>query len=183
MIKEVKIFDSDVEYSTDYRSIKYPRLEFKTGKLHLILPLGYNNEKELLEKHSDWIKKRDIQIKKAVINSKKLKLRNISLIELKQIVLKKLSQSGNKINKIYFKKMKSKWGSLSSSKNITFNTLLKYVPERIIHYIIFHEITHFKEKKHNEQFWNLIKQEYSNYKEMEKELLIYWFLVQEKNKA
>lgn len=181
MIKDVKIFDSDVEYSTDYRNIRYPRLEFKTGKLHLILPLGYNNEKELLEKHSHWIKIRDLQIKKALIDSKKLRLKNRSLIELKQITRKRLSKYKNKINKVYFKKMKSKWGSLSSSRNMTFNTLLKYVPKRIIYYVIFHEITHFKEKKHNEQFWNLIKQEYSNYKAMEKELLIYWFLVQEKD--
>lgn len=181
MKKEVKIFDSDIEYTTDYRNIKYPRLEFRTGKLQLILPLGYKNEDKILKKHKNWIKYKDNEIKKALILSKKEKLVNRSQKDLKKFILDKINHSKKKINKVYFKKMRSKWASLSSNKNLTFNILLKYLPNSLIDYIIFHELNHLRERKHSPAFWNLIKIKYPNYQEKEKELLIYWFLVQDKS--
>ena len=36
------------------------------------------------------------------------------------------------------------------------------------------------EKKHNERFWRIISGKFKNYQEMEKELFIYWFLLQTK---
>lgn len=180
MKKEVKIFDSDIEYTIDYRNIKYPRLEFRTGKLHLVLPIGYKNEEKILKKHKSWIKHKNNEIRKALILSKKEKLVKRSQQELKKYISNRINHSKKKINKIYFKKMRSKWASLSSNKNLTFNILLRYLPNSLIDYIIFHELNHLKERKHNSTFWSLIKVKYPNYQEKEKELLIYWFLVQEK---
>jgi predicted metal-dependent hydrolase len=76
--------------------------------------------------------------------------------------------------------MRTKWGSLSQRKNLTINTLLNYLPEELIQYVIFHELTHTQERKHNDEFWNLINQKFKNYQTNEKDLLIYWFLVQRK---
>ena len=59
MRKEVKIFDSEIKYTTDFRKVKYPRLEFRTGQLHLILPLKYDKERDLLEKHRKWVKQKN----------------------------------------------------------------------------------------------------------------------------
>jgi len=65
--------------------------------------------------------------------------------------------------------------------NITINTTLKYLPENLIEYVIFHEMAHFIERKHNKHFWNIISKKFKNYKKLEKDLLIYWFLIQSKN--
>ncbi|MBU3965756.1 MAG: M48 family metallopeptidase [Euryarchaeota archaeon] len=73
--------------------------------------------------------------------------------------------------------MKSKWGSCSPKKNLTINTLLKYLPEEIIEYVIFHEMAHLIERKHNEKFWKIISNKFQNYEENEKELFEYWFLI------
>jgi len=35
-----------------------------------------------------------------------------------------------------------------------------------------------KEKNHSNAFWAIVKQEFENYKEMEKKLFEYWFFVQ-----
>lgn len=35
-----------IEYKVNYRDIRHPRLEFKTGTLHLILPRNYKKEKQ-----------------------------------------------------------------------------------------------------------------------------------------
>ncbi|MBU4075475.1 MAG: M48 family metallopeptidase, partial [Euryarchaeota archaeon] len=76
--------------------------------------------------------------------------------------------------------IKSKWGSCSPNKNLTINTLLKYLPENLIEYVIFHEMVHLIERKHNKLFWKFIAIKFDNYEEKEKELFEYWFLIQKK---
>jgi len=109
-------------------------------------------------------------------------LENLISQELKQLVhliARNIQEQFNfRINKIYFRKMKSKWGSYSSKRNLTINTLLKYLPEKLIEYVIFHEMAHTRERKHNERFWNMIAKKFQDCQTMEKDLLVYWFLVQ-----
>ena len=77
--------------------------------------------------------------------------------------------------------MKTKWASYSQKGNLTINALLKYLPERLVRYVVFHEMIHSIEKRHNENFWKIITKKYINYEEMEKALLMYWFLIQRSN--
>jgi len=181
MVKKIKIFNSDVEYEVDYRNVKYPRLEFKTGKLHLILPRNYEGEDKLLHNHKKWILKKYKLIGSAIKASKKKKLNNLSVSELKRLIVDYIDDNSKlvKPNRVAFKTMKSKWGSCSTSKTLTFNTLLRYLPRSLIQYVVYHEITHLREKKHNSKFWNLVSKKFKNYRSKEKDLFIYWFLIQE----
>lgn len=74
--------------------------------------------------------------------------------------------------------MTTKWASHSQNNNLTINTLLKYLPEDLISYIIYHEIAHNIERKHNKKFWELINKKYTNHITIESALLSYWFLIQ-----
>ena len=180
MVKEVKIADSDIEYRIDYRNIKYPRLEFRTGKLELILPLRYKEEEKLIEKHKRWVNEKNKFILEAIKNSKNKKLDQRNEEELKKFILRYCKKKG--VQEVSFRKMKSKWASCSSNKNLTFNTEMKYLPLNLIKYIIFHEIIHLKERRDNEGFWGIIKKEFPDYQNREKDLFVYWFLVQRKQK-
>jgi len=63
MENQTKIYDLEIDYETDYREIKHPRLEFKTGRLFLVLPKNYKEEHNLIEKHKEWIQcKKEIDI-------------------------------------------------------------------------------------------------------------------------
>lgn len=88
------------------------------------------------------------------------------------------TQLNTKINKIYFKKMKTKWASHSHNGNLTINTLMKYLPEDLIKYVTYHEITHSIERKHNEKFWSLVNRRFSDANIKERNLFSYWFLIQ-----
>jgi predicted metal-dependent hydrolase len=55
---------------------------------------------------------------------------------------------------------------------------MKYLPEDLIQYITYHEITHAIERKHNENFWNIINRKFKDATNKEKDLLTYWFLIQ-----
>jgi len=180
MAKETKVFDSDIRYSTEYRKINYPRLEFRKGELELILPIDYKDEKKLLEKHKLWIRSKQKFIESAILKATKKKLEKRSEIQLKSLIRNIIIKEKIATKNIYFKNMKSKWASCSSNKNLTFNSQLKYLPNYLIKYIVFHELTHFKEKKHNLSFWKLISEKFRNYEKYEEDLMIYWFLIKKK---
>jgi predicted metal-dependent hydrolase len=93
----------------------------------------------------------------------------------KQVIEEYAIELGFKPNKIFVKRQKTKWGSCSNKKNITLNLKLVCLPEQTLKYIIFHEITHLKYKRHNQIFWQTISQKFPNYKEQERKLLEYWF--------
>ena len=175
--------DFGIQYALDYRNVKHPRLEFKTGTLLLILPKHYKSEKQTLEKYQNWIQKKQLTINKALDEAETKTInKNRTDKELRNLVIQTAqnhqTELNKKINKIYFKRMKTKWASHSKNGNLTVNTLLKYLPENIIEYIIYHEIAHSLERKHNERFWNLISKKFKDYPTREKDLLTYWFLIQ-----
>lgn len=177
--------DKPVEYTVAYRNVKHPRLEYKTGTLLLILPKTSKDEKQVLEKYKKWIQKKELVIRKSL---EEAQVKNLNLNrtdkELRNLI-HTLAQNyqtelNTKIDKIYFRKMKTKWASHSRNGNLTVNTLLKHLPQDIIEYITYHEITHSIERKHNEKFWNIINKKFPDYQNKEKDLLTYWFIIQKK---
>jgi len=179
--------DKPAEYTVAYRNVKHPRLEYKTGTLLFILPKSYENEKRTLEKYKKWIQKKELVIRKALeeaqaknlnLNRTDKELRNL----IHTLAQNYQTQLNTKINKIYFRKMKTKWASHSRNGNLTVNTLLKYLPQDTIEYITYHEITHSIERKHNEKFWNTITKRFPDYENKEKDLLTYWFIIQKRIK-
>jgi hypothetical protein len=171
------------EYTIIYRNIKHPRLEYKTGTLTLILPKTHKNPQQILQKYQKWIQRKQQTINQALKEAKnKTLITNRTEKQLKQLVNTLVEnyqkQLNTTINKILYRKMKTKWASHSKNGNLTVNTLLKYLPKNIIAYIIYHEITHAIERKHNEKFWRIITKKFPDYKTKEKNLLTYWFLIQ-----
>lgn len=176
-----QVNEYSLDYDLVYRKIRYPRLEFKTGRLLLILPEGENEEK-ILTKYSSWIKEKSAVIEEALKASEEKELCERSDQEFKELInnlVERFTEDlGRAPNKLFFRKMNSKWASCSNSKNITINMLLKYLPEKVISYVIYHEMLHLREKKHNEIFWRIIAIGYPEWKSIEQDLLIYWFKIQ-----
>ena len=170
----------NIPYKVSHRAVKYPRLEFKTGELLIVLPLGHKPD-VLLEKHKNWILKKLDFIKGCIENSKDKELIDRTEEKFRKLIHSLVKETSKELrvelNHIYFRKMRTKWASLSSAKNLTVNSLVKYLPEYLIRYVIFHELTHIIEKRHNEKFWEIISRKFKNYQEMEREMFIYWFLV------
>jgi len=171
------------EYTVEYRNVKHPRLEYKTGTLLVILPkTGWTPEK-VLEKYAGWIKRKQATIQGAIKQSTETTIVTTRTDKMLKHLVNRYAETAQKdlntkINKIYFKKMKTKWASHSQNNNLTVNTLLKFLPEDLVSYIIYHETAHNLERKHNEIFWELVKRRHPEYQNHEKSLLSYWFLIQ-----
>jgi predicted metal-dependent hydrolase len=169
-------------YKVSYRDIKYPRVELKTGNLLFVLPFGYKSD-IFFEKHKNWINKKINFIEECLDSAKNKKLVERTEEDFKRLINELTGDVSPElkveINRIYFRKMKTKWASLSQLKKLSVNRFMKYLPEHLIAYIIFHELVHVIERKHNNRFWEIVGERYKNYQELEKELFEYWFKVSE----
>ena len=58
-------------------------------------------------------------------------------------------------NRIWVKQLKASWGICSSSKNLTFNYKIIFLPKREADKLIIHELCHLKEMNHSRRFWDL----------------------------
>jgi predicted metal-dependent hydrolase len=214
--KRIRLSDMEIRYDVEHRNVNYPRLEFKKDRILVILPQGMTNEKDFLERKSDWILRKQKTINNAVkcvqkkdfmllgnpikvmhspefrfdfdkgeIGIDKKNKEHAFLLEknLRLLLRERLKDSielyGRKLdvksNRLFIRKQKTKWGSCSKNKNLSFNLKLVYLPERVIRYVVYHELVHIKERRHNSNFWKHIQKEFKDYPKMEKSLLGFWF--------
>jgi len=66
------------------------------------------------------------------------------------------SQMGISYKRIFIRGQKTRWGSCSHKKNLSFNWKLIMAPEPVIDYVIIHELAHLKEMNHSKKFWELV---------------------------
>lgn len=105
----------------------------------------YAKDEEMLELYVD-AKMRDVFTKEAELCAKCFQ-------DLPNYILK-------------FRKMKTRWGVNNRRDNsITLNTELIKRDERLIDYVIIHEMAHFYEGNHSKAFWNIVAEACPDYKE------------------
>lgn len=63
---------------------------------------------------------------------------------------------------------KTIWGSCSSRKTISYNCHLVLMPERIIDYVVVHELCHLVEMNHSSDFWQKVSEVLPDYKNRRK---------------
>ena len=73
-------------------------------------------------------------------------------------------------SEIKYRKMKSRWGSCSSKRVLTFNTELIKINKELIDYVIVHELAHIKHMNHSKQFHALVEKYLPLSKRLRKEL-------------
>ena len=69
------------------------------------------------------------------------------------------------------------WGSFDSNKQMKLNFKLVILPERLVEYVIIHELCHSKQMNHSTKFWKLVEKFCPDYKERKKELNQFGFLL------
>jgi len=72
--------------------------------------------------------------------------------------------NGFHYNKIFIRSQKTRWGSCSKRKNLSFNWKLIKAPLSVIDYLILHELVHTEFMNHSKQYWLKVHSLYPVYK-------------------
>ncbi len=72
--------------------------------------------------------------------------------------------------RITIRSQKTRWGSCSTSGNISLNYRLMRYRQEIIDYVIIHELCHTKQMNHSKKFWKLVEAIVPDYKILKREL-------------
>lgn len=79
-------------------------------------------------------------------------------------------QHGFSYGKVTVKRLKSRWGSCSSEKDIALNLFLMQLPWHLIDYVLLHELTHTRIMAHGKPFWNELDKYVPDLKAIRKEI-------------
>ena len=63
------------------------------------------------------------------------------------------------------KDYKSRWGSCSTSGDITYNWRIIMAPHRIVDYVVIHELCHLVEHNHSDKYWKQVESLVPDYRE------------------
>ena len=80
-------------------------------------------------------------------------------------------------NRVFIRNQKTRWGSCSTRNNINLNVNLVRLPQKLIDYIIVHELVHTRVKNHGPRFWDQMDALLVDAKKSDKELSAYEFLL------
>ena len=71
-------------------------------------------------------------------------------------------------NRITIREQKTRWGSCTSEGNLNFNWRLIFAPEKVLDYVVVHELSHRKEMNHSPAFYAVVASVMPEYKACEK---------------
>jgi predicted metal-dependent hydrolase len=111
---------------------------------------------------------RSLLCKISNINYKEAKKEALMLLQNKVVFWNRVYQFDFKDVKV--RNQKTKWGSCSKSKTLSFNYKLMFLDECLIDYVVVHEICHLKEFNHKKAFWDLVEKAIPDYKKIRQRL-------------
>ena len=157
------------------------RKHFKEKKSNKYLYFG--NEILINQSFDLFLKKHRFCFKRNILNiisplSDSTEIQSIYLSWLKETALDYLpertkilaDENGFKINKIFIRGQKTRWGSCSMNGNVSFNFQLIQFDKKTIDYVIIHELCHTVEMNHSKKFWKLVENYCPDYKEYKKRI-------------
>ncbi len=166
MKQEIQYKEKIIPYELIKSPIKNMYIYVREGRVTVKVPYRLKDKEiqEFISKKSKWIYdklKQEPKIVEKMIEPEEVeRLEEIvrTKIEKYAILLKVMP------NKVRIKDIKYAWGSCSSKRNITISKKLAKKEEKVIEYVVLHEMCHLKYMNHSKEFWNLVESYLPEYK-------------------
>ncbi len=133
--------------------------------------------------HTDWIEKK-LKTLETIRQNRRLLTEQEreagirdALVRIPQRTAYFAQRMGVSYGRITIREQKTRWGSCSSEGNLNFNWKLVLMPERVLDYVVVHELAHRREMNHSERFWAVVAAVLPDYRERRQELKKYGSLL------
>lgn len=182
MEKEIELKERSIKYLLKKSDrAKHMRLAIYSGGDFIVtVPINtelYNIEKFIIKK-SQWIIEKIDYLSKFTRQPRVKKFTRKDYIKNKEVAKKIAHEKVEYFNKIYnlrfnkitIKNQKTRWGSCSQKGNLNFNYKIALLPEKMVDYIVVHELCHLREFNHSKNFWALVTKTIPDYAHIRREL-------------
>ncbi|MFT6909381.1 MAG: putative metal-dependent hydrolase [Oleiphilaceae bacterium] len=121
-------------------------MKLLNGRLQVTLPTGSNSPQSVREALIDWYSSH-------------------AEAKIQEKAARYTSVIGVKPTSVGIRDFKSRWGSCHLSGDILYNWKIVIAPNRIVDYVVVHELCHLKQHDHSDKFWKLVSQVIPDYAE------------------
>ena len=173
-MNEIEYDGEKIPYTIQKAKIKNMYIHIKKGKVIVKAPIRLKEKyiQEFLNKKSKRIYENVKRYEEKPKKEEKIEAKDVE--RLKYVIEKSIEKYSKTLqvmpNKVRIKDIKYAWGSCSSKRNITINLKLATKEEKIIEYVVLHEMCHLREMNHSKKFWDLVEENMNDYKIYKKEL-------------
>jgi len=168
--KTIKFNDLDIFHISKPR-LKHSYISISSKGIELRTPnVSSVYIDDLLRNKEVWIRKKLLELEDRQILDKNIPDTTLAKVYMKERLDFFANQMNLKYNELKFRKMKGRWGSCSSKKNITLNLYLYNISKELIDYVIVHELAHLKHMNHSSKFHECVRSYMPDSKELEKKL-------------
>ena len=158
------------------RRVRYSRIQFGEEGPLLVLPRGMN-PLVVLEKKRAWIIKTRDRLSVQRETAKGLPLSDRGEEEWRALVTRLVSDYSQPLAVgpavVKFRKMRRRWGNCRSDGVITLNRQLRFLPDYLVAYIVFHELLHLRLRRHDSVFKQRMVKQFPEARQWDGELELY----------
>ena len=94
-------------------------------------------------------------------------------LKLREKIIRYSPIVGVETNSYKVKEFQSRWGSCTPSGRVDFNWKIIMAPNRVVDYVVVHELCHLKQHDHSPQFWKLVESIMPDYAESKEWLRVH----------
>lgn len=169
-MKVAEIAISDPQIGTIYfvtsKRAKQLNIRIKTeSSVRVAVPVGVSLAfaKSFVKTHRPWIIKHQVLIRSDEIHRGRM----LATLPADESVAKNFlsgrlksfaARYDFKMNRVSFRRQRTRWGSCSRQNNISLNLKIAALPTHLQDYILLHELVHIKVKNHGPRFWHTLNE-------------------------
>lgn len=141
------------------------RAPYRTGEKQIL---------DMIVSHDEWIRKNLKKVEKKMATEEGLseekirELKKLAKDELPDLTRYYANIMGLDFGRITITSAKTRFGSCSSQKNISYSYRLMLYPREAREYVVVHELCHLVEMNHSRRFYALVAKVMPDYKERRK---------------
>jgi predicted metal-dependent hydrolase len=145
--------------------VRWHRINFRPGEPAELVVRPHASEAEIraaIDYHTPWLERQLADAPEARLGLDRLTLteeqgRREARARITLLAQSEAAALGVEYSRISLRDQRSRWGSCSNRRNLSFNWRLVLAPHDVLDYVVVHEVCHLVELHHGPAFWNLVR--------------------------